>query len=337
MANVSTRARTRASSASQANELSALLDLYRAAQRLQPGAFATHAFEWLRARMPFDQGVIVTTYEKHTAWVDAQFFGAADPRAMMASHAKVRHLDVLSRRMLARPMHAQRQDGDAPEIAGARFAPLRDHLRKFGGWFANCINVPSADHYTSSAIMVCRGERGSRFSDAEVALLQAVAPHLAEAAAVNRSIWLPRTAGPDTGALPVALLDAEGRFVQTTVAFVRLFWPHAPPATAHLSDQIVRALHKRQPWPLPGGKHTLYGEPEATGGWRLRIRPTSAFDQLSARERQVATLFVRGASYKAIATKLGLAPTTARNHLQNLYAKVGVTQREELRALMSKL
>src|SRR4029079_3573097 len=98
----------------------------------------------------------------------------------------------------------------------------------------------------------------------------------------------------------------------------------------------LSALQKRQPWPLPGGKHTLYGEPEDTGGWRLRIRWTRALDQLSARERQVATLFARGASYKAIAKKLGLAPTTPRNHLQNIYAKLGVNKRTELIARASK-
>ena len=59
-------------------------------------------------------------------------------------------------------------------------------------------------------------------------------------------------------------------------------------------------------------------------------------EQLSARERQVATLFARGASYKAIAKQLDVAPTTARNHLQNLYAKLGVNRRDELIALVSK-
>lgn len=336
MAHAPIRAVSKLKSVSHADELSALLDLYRAAQRQQAEGFAAHTFEWLRARVPFDVGVIVTTFEKQAAWVDAHFFGIDDPRALMASHAQVRHLDILTPRMLATPMQAQRQDGDDPEVAGPRFAPLRDHLRKFGAWFSICIVVPSAEHHTSSVMMVGRREHSSRFSDADVELVQAVAPHLAEAAAVNRTVWLPRSAGPDTGALPAALLDTGGRFVQTNGAFVLLFWPHAPPATAYLSDDALKALQRRQPWPLPGGKHTLYGEPEDTGGWRLRIRSTSAVDQLSARERQVATLFARGASYKAIAKKLGLAPTTARNHLQNIYGKLGVTQRNELIELVAK-
>jgi DNA-binding NarL/FixJ family response regulator len=94
-------------------------------------------------------------------------------------------------------------------------------------------------------------------------------------------------------------------------------------------------VRQRRPWPLPDGRHALYGEPEDSGDWLLRIRRTSAFDTLSTRERQVATLFGGGATYKAIATKLGVAPSTARNHLQNIYAKLGITDRSELTALVS--
>jgi DNA-binding NarL/FixJ family response regulator len=113
----------------------------------------------------------------------------------------------------------------------------------------------------------------------------------------------------------------------------------AKPFAAHAfacRDARGLALHERQPWPLPGGKHMLYGQADDTGGFGLRIRSVSPLDQLSPRERQVATLFARGASAKAIAEQLGVAPTTARNHLQNLYAKLGVSQRAELLAVVSR-
>ena len=297
--------------------------------------FGAQALAWLRTHIEFDHAVMVTTFEEYACWVDAHFFGLEDPRALMESHAEVRHLDVLSPRMFASPLVARRQDADAPELAGERFAPLREHLRRFGGWYTGCIMVPSVDDHTSTVVMLCRNERGARFSAAELAALQSFAPHVVEAAAVNRSVWLPRRSGTDK-ALPVALLDTEGRFVHTTAAFARLFWPTSPPRSAYLPEGTLKALRKGQPCPLPGGKHTLYGEPEKRGGWRLRLRVTSAHAQLSPRERQVATLFASGASYKAIAAEIGVAPATARNHLQNLYAKLGVTSRGELVALLSK-
>jgi DNA-binding CsgD family transcriptional regulator len=316
--------------------LDVVLDVYRAAQRLRPDAFAPYVLAWLGKHVECETAVMVTTFENYAGWVDAHLAGPVDARELMASHAKVRHLDVFSERMFTQPGIASRWSGGAPEVRAERYAPLREHLRRFRGWYVISIALPSAEHRTTTVVILCRPEEGREFSDAEVAAVQALAPHAVEASGVNRSIWLPRSAAGGAAGLPVALLDAEGQFVQTTPAFARLFWPNAPPSTAFLAEDALRALHKSQRWPLPGGKHTLYGEPEETGGFRLRIRTASALDTLTVRERQVATLFARGASYRAVAKKLGLAPATVRNHLQNLYGKLGVTQRSELLELVAK-
>jgi DNA-binding CsgD family transcriptional regulator len=313
-----------------------VLEVYRAAQRLRPDAFAAFVLGWLGRYVRLEQAVMVTTFEKHASWVDAHFAGPNDPRALMASHEKVRHLDPFTPHMLANPGKACRFAGDATEVADARFAPFREHLLRFGGWFGLCMALRSAEHRTSTVVMACRPRHDRPFTDDDVAVMQALAPHAVEASSVNRSIWLPRSAEGGTAGLPVALLDAEGRFVQTTPAFARLFWPNTPPSTAFLAGDALRALHKSQRWPLPGGKHTLYAEPEQTGGLRLRIRSSSVLDTLTVRERQVATLFARGASHRAVAQKLGLAPATVRNHLQNLYRKLGVTQRADLLDLVAK-
>src|SRR4051812_2085967 len=94
-----------------------VIELYRSAQRMRPGDFAAHAFEWLRGRILFDQGVIVTSRRSDPTWLDAHFSGVDDPRALMESHAKVRSLDVLSTRMLSNVSRAYRIDVDDPVIA----------------------------------------------------------------------------------------------------------------------------------------------------------------------------------------------------------------------------
>ena len=66
----------------------------------------------------------------------------------------------------------------------------------------------------------------------------------------------------------------------------------------------------------------------------LSARKTAAIDTLSSRERDVAALFSKGADYRAIADALHIAPTTVRNHLQNIYAKLGVTNKIEMAHLM---
>lgn len=74
------------------------IHIYRAAQRLQADAFAKEAFGWFADRLRLDQAVTVTSLRGAT-WVDAHFWGIDDPRALMESHERVRHLDV---RLVAR-------------------------------------------------------------------------------------------------------------------------------------------------------------------------------------------------------------------------------------------
>ena len=49
----------------------------------------------------------------------------------------------------------------------------------------------------------------------------------------------------------------------------------------------------------------------------------------------MAALFAKGADYRAIADALHIAPTTVRNHLQHIYAKLGVTSKIEMARLVN--
>jgi DNA-binding CsgD family transcriptional regulator len=317
------------------SELLAVLDLYRNAQRLPVEAFATRAFEWIRARIPFDNSVIVTSL-RGASWVDAHFCDTPDPAALMASYERVRHLDIFTAKMFANPGVALRHSHDAPDISGPRYKPFRDHLRRFDGRFIVSLALPNDAVDALTTVILVRGWNKSRkFTNRDARTLELIAPHVVEAFGVCRTRWLGASVGPGDDAPPLALVNSEGRFVQSTPAFVRIFWPDEPPPTSFVRPAVIDALRKGRGYPLPRGKHTLYGKEEATGGWLLRLRPQSAVDRLSAREREVAQLFANGSTYKAIAQKLSLAPATVRNHLQNVYAKLDVTERDALSALLA--
>jgi DNA-binding CsgD family transcriptional regulator len=57
----------------------------------------------------------------------------------------------------------------------------------------------------------------------------------------------------------------------------------------------------------------------------LAVQPT-----LTVRERQVAELAAEGVRSREIADRLYLSPRTVENHLQRVYAKLGVNGRVEL-------
>lgn len=54
------------------------------------------------------------------------------------------------------------------------------------------------------------------------------------------------------------------------------------------------------------------------------------FEQLTEREREVATLMLQGHSAKSMARLLEIAPGTVRNHIKQVYAKLGVSSHREL-------
>jgi DNA-binding CsgD family transcriptional regulator len=58
---------------------------------------------------------------------------------------------------------------------------------------------------------------------------------------------------------------------------------------------------------------------------------------LTSRERQVAELAAEGARSREIADRLFLSPRTVENHLQRVYAKLGVNGRMELAPALRSL
>ncbi len=320
-----------------ASVLPPITELYRSAQRMRPGDLAAYAFEWLRGRISFDQGVIVTSQRNDPTWLDAHFWGVDDPRALMESHARVRSLDVLSKRMLSNVSRAHRIDVDDAVIARPQFAPYREHLRRFGGSHVLGVAIPIGDGAVSSVFMLVRERLGHRFTSREVRLFEALAPDIAEAAAISRRLWLlSGDDAPNIETLPVALLGPDGRFTQVTSRFARLFWPEAPPDSAYLPEPVFAEVRRGRAWQMPDGKHSLYAHADDSGGWLLRIRCSGPLDRLTPRERQIAGMFARGSTYKDIASELPLAPATVRNHLQNIYQKLGIHSHDALVALLGQ-
>jgi DNA-binding CsgD family transcriptional regulator len=72
------------------------------------------------------------------------------------------------------------------------------------------------------------------------------------------------------------------------------------------------------------------------GTERTRPRPGVAarndLDRLTSREREVMELLLAGLGAEAIGARLGIAVSTVRTHLQNVFAKLGVSSRAEAAA-----
>lgn len=76
--------------------------------------------------------------------------------------------------------------------------------------------------------------------------------------------------------------------------------------------------------------------PVATDAWTLMCSRLADEGSLTAREREVMMLLVRGRGSVYISEHLGVTLSTVYTHTRNLYRKFGVHSREELMGLVDK-
>lgn len=72
--------------------------------------------------------------------------------------------------------------------------------------------------------------------------------------------------------------------------------------------------------------------PHMLEAWR-HLRRRLPLEYLTPREADIARRFGLGSSYRQIAGDLHISPATVRNHLANIYAKVGISNKVELARL----
>ena len=71
---------------------------------------------------------------------------------------------------------------------------------------------------------------------------------------------------------------------------------------------------------------------QAAKGWGRHGRPAAGWSDLTEAEQQIAALVAEGLTNKIIAERLSVAPTTVKNHLSHIFAKLGLARRSELAA-----
>ena len=137
-------------------------------------------------------------------------------------------------------------------------------------------------------------------------LIDAFAAHAA--ALVRRSAAGLDSAAEDFQVLGAWLLAAEASTAAAVIYRAEGQARRASAATRRAAEFTAKCGEVRTP--------SLAGGPEA--------------ERLTRREREVAGLAAAGASNKEIAARLHLSARTVENHLQSIYAKLGVTGRDQL-------
>ncbi|MBO0882369.1 MAG: hypothetical protein J2P17_18950 [Mycobacterium sp.] len=195
-------------------------------------------------------------------------------------------------------------------------------------------------------------ELGSRDFDAdEKSFLTDAAGEIAEG--LRRSLSCRPSPGADVLVPGVVVFDVAGRVLSTTAPANRLIALIPGAATSALyavaiaagrrddASARVRLIDGRWLLVQGGRMHGAFGEPVQVAVTLLPAPPADLtsvllrLHRLSARERQVAELLMRGPRTEDIAAQLHISYHTLRDHVKAVLTKVGARSRSELMALVS--
>ena len=314
-------------------------------------ALAMAVFRAVQVDVPFAFGCLATTdpltgvitwaYKSHPLPIgDEEFtateYGEADINQFSEIAAREVPVGILSEDTGGQPERCRRFRG----YMAPRFG-FSDELRM----------VFRARGLLWGALALYRGEGEAAFSGPDISRLMAVHDVITDA--IRRTLFSSEPGGADLAPEPaVVIIDSNGQ-------------PREMTRTAH--DRIAD-LGGWDNGSLPAGLLAVAASARATAGVassRTRLgsgqwltlrgavlggasdgpsvvvtidlaRPaeltglTLIGRGLTAREQDIATLVVQGASTRAIATALHLSPHTVQDHLKSIFSKLGINSRREL-------
>lgn len=214
-------------------------------------------------------------------------------------------------------------DDEVPEVE--RFS------RRHGLFHAMALTLDLHGSGLMFFVSVYRREGREPFDEREVALFGQYCRHLQLHWTVRLQEALRRVFAD--GAQGSALSEPDGRLLYVGAGVASLVSARHPDwqGTTLPAPLIERA--RRAPCSLRLGRRTL--TVRACGEllhWALT--DAQGPEPLSPREREAALLYAAGESYKAIARHLGLSPSTVRTYLRDVYVRLGVRSKIELRSLL---
>ena len=137
------------------------------------------------------------------------------------------------------------------------------------------------------------------------------------------------TAAIEAGASGFLLKDAEADDLAAAIRAAVAGEVHLDPAVAGIVARGLRDRSGARSGPARGTGATETPGSTEGGTSRGRGSARASLATLTARERDVLSGVARGLSNKAIADELGIAERTARTHVSNILAKLGLASRTQ--------
>ncbi len=249
---------------------------------------------------------------------------------MLASYERVKDRDQAFVRALGSP-------GVTINIAAAdvvwdrRGDAMKEHVERYrmAHTLATLTRGPITE--LASAICLYRADAARPYSERDRGLFQALVPHLVALYDRSRIQYLTEIPFPERerNRRAAAIVDGEGMLHGANAPFVTLLLSESPqwhgPILPRDMVAAIRATGRSAVLTRVVAKATAVNDL-----FLVSLREIAPCDDLSEREWDVAVAFGDGMSHKDVARRLGIAPSTVRNHLSAVYAKLGVSNKAEL-------
>ena len=313
-----------------------LLELYRLAQDASAEEFQTRVMDTVRGKLAFDSALWATGVIGHEGATPHAIFVYRQPPDMLEKWGRIKPRDTIiyeAFRNLGNTVNAAL--GSDPGWQARFCADMKNHIKCYGmeHTLMTMIETPLLRLYT--AVSFYRSDPKQPFTEAERLFKQNLMPHLAEAWNISRFTFV--NSSRNNGTQPnygQAICDSQGVLYNANrnfTGFMVAEWPdwNGPQLPAELLKTLSVTGTRRYV-----GLHSVISVERLDHMELLSARKRSAIDSLSSREHEVAAQFAIGTDHRVIADSLHISPATVRNHLRNIYAKLGITNKIELARLM---
>lgn len=175
--------------------------------------------------------------------------------------------------------------------------------------------------------IVFRRAGGKTFSEPERLFIRALVPQLLDTWRMARQYAVQGDRRSNVPAVEALAICDDHGWLHTAgrqfAPLLRTEWPHwlGPELPANLLSRLAAGYQ--------GGK-VLVTAVAVNDLWLLTVRRRTPADRLTPRERDIARCFGRGLGYREVAEALCISPSTARNHLKNIYDKLEIRSKIEL-------
>lgn len=298
---------------------------------MPPEAYQDTALDIVKPLLSFDtcmwgtatyltgQGIDIHTIHLHN-----------QSQAMLEEYEPLKHMDVCAGIVVNQPQ-VTRGFHSNTIFADRAVREYREYLRRFG--HENVFISASTDQTTGATqwFSLFRSDPDLLCQSDEVRLLAQISPHLMQGLRHSRVRALGSASStPGDTHHDAAIVDARGVIHYATSGCAEMLRSEFGPSDlpGRLPSELMDCFRGRSGSFM--GRHIVATHRVRKDLMYVYLRPRCLADSLAPRQRDAAELVAQGLTHKQAAQRLGRAPATVRNQMQEVYRKLEVQNVAEL-------